>query len=230
MVAQDIDFARGLEDAWSSIADFVPKLLFFLVVLFIGWIIAKMVAKALTAVLQRVGFNTLLDKAGANEILARASLNPVDLIGKLAYYFILLMALQLALSVFGPTNPISEMVDQIIAFLPKAFVAIVIVVIAGAVANAVKDIMGGALGSLSYGRLLTNIVGGFIVALGVIAALAQVGIGLAVTMPVLIAVLATISGILIVGVGGGLITPMRSRWEGWLNQIAEDTKSQDSKH
>lgn len=38
----------------------------------------------------------------------------------------------------------------------------------------------------------------------------------------LITVLATVGGILVVGVGGGLIGPMRSRWEGWLNQISAD--------
>ena len=57
-----------------------------------------------------------------------------------------------------------------------------------------------------------------------IAALNQVGIGLSVTLPVLIAVLATVGGILVVGVGGGLIGPMRQRWEGWLGQLEEDTR------
>jgi len=56
----------------------------------------------------------------------------------------------------------------------------------------------------------------FILGLGVIAALNQVGIATTVTTPVLVAVLATLAGVLIVGVGGGLIKPMQTRWESYL--------------
>jgi len=219
-----IDIESSVTDTLSTVMTFVPKLLVFLVVLFIGWIIAKAVSKALGLILEKVGFTKLLDKAGADDLLANASIQPVGLITMLAYYFILLIALQLALTAFGPSNPVSAIVNDIVAWLPRAIVAIVIIVIAAAVANAVKDILGGVLGGLSYGGTLAKIVGGFIVALGVIAALDQVGIGTAVTLPVLITVLATVGGILVVGVGGGLIGPMRARWEGWLNTLEADTR------
>jgi hypothetical protein len=64
--------------------------------------------------------------------------------------------------------------------------------------------------------LLATTASVFILGLGIIAALNQVGIATAVTTPVLIAVLATIAGIFIVGVGGGLVRPMQERWERWL--------------
>lgn len=220
-----IDWDGGLEDAWSSVMSFIPKLVVFAIVLFIGWLVAKAVAKGLGIVLEKVGFTKLLDKAGADEVLRNAQISPISLITKLVYYFILLIALQLALTAFGSTNPVSQIINDIVAWLPKAFVAIVILVVAGAVANAVKDILGATLSGLSYGPLLTKIVSIAIVALGVIAALNQVGIGTTVTLPVLIAVLATISGILIVGVGGGLIGPMRNRWEGWLSSFEDETRN-----
>lgn len=220
-----IDWTSGLDTAWTSVASCVPKLLVFLVVLLIAWIVAKAVSKVVGAVLEKVGFDRLLDRAGLNQFLDKTSFTPIGLITKLLYYFILLIGLQLALSAFGPTNPVSQIVNDIVAWLPKAIVAIVIVVIAAAIANVVKELIGGALASVSYGKILTNIVGAFIVALGVIAALNQVGIGTTVTMPVLTAVLATVAGILIVGVDGGLIGPMRERWEGWLQQLAADTQA-----
>lgn len=222
-----LDWQTGLEDAWSDVSSFVPKLLVFLVVLFVGWLIAKFVAKGIGMLLGKLGVDNLLAKAGVGDMQARSGIDPVSIVTKLVYYFILLIALQMALSAFGTSNPVSQTVDKIIAWLPKALVAVVIVVIAMAVANAVKDLMRGFLGGVSYGNLLTNIVGGFIVAPGVIAALNQVGIGTAVTLPVLITVLATVGGILVVGVGGGLIKPMANRWEGWLNNIqAESQRAQ----
>ena len=55
-----------------------------------------------------------------------------------------------------------------------------------------------------------------IMAFGIIAALGQVNIATAITGPVLIAVLATIGGVIVVGFGGGLIKPAQDRWAaGW---------------
>jgi len=96
------------------------------------------------------------------------------------------------------------------------------VVIAAAIAAAVKDLITGAMGGLSYGRLLANIASVFIIGLGIIAALSQIGIAIAVTLPVLITVLATVAGILIVGVGGGLVGPMRQRWEQILTKAEQE--------
>lgn len=220
-----IDWEQPLRQTWASLADFIPKFVVFLVILVIGILIAKAVSKAVGLVLGKVGFEKVLDKSGANNLLAGSDIKPIGLLTKLVYYFILLIALQLALSSFGPGNPVAAIVDDIVKWLPQAVVAIVIVIIAGAVANAVKDILGSALGGVSYGALLTKIVGAFIIALGVIAALNQIGIGTTVTMPVLIAVLATISGVAIVGVGGGLIGPMARRWDGWLANLNQPSGS-----
>jgi hypothetical protein len=138
-----------------------------------------------------------------------------------------LIALQMAFGVFGP-NPVSELLTAVVAWLPKAVVAIIIVVVAGAIAGGVKDLINNTLGGLSYGRLLGTIASVFILGLGVIAALNQIGVATAVTTPVLITVLATVGGILVVGVGGGLIRPMQNRWDGWLNR-AEQEIPQDAR-
>jgi hypothetical protein len=113
----------------------------------------------------------------------------------------------------------------VIAFLPKLLVALIIVVVATAIAAAVRDLLSNTLSGLSYGRMLANIASIAIIALGAIAALNQVGIALTVTLPVLIAVLGTIGGILVVGVGGGLIKPMQGRWEHYLNKVEEESRS-----
>ena len=153
----------------------------------------------------------MLDRAGANGLLAGSGIEPISLLTKIIYYFILLITLQLALSAFGPTNPVSAIVNDIVAWLPSLVVAIVIVVIAGAIANAVKDLILNSMGRVSYGPLVAKAVSFFIIALGVIAAVNQIGVATTVTMPILVAFLATLAGILIVGVGGALIGPMRPR-------------------
>lgn len=176
-----------------------------------------MIAKAIGNVLTRVGFDRAVERGGVKRALQQSNYDASDIVGKLVYYALLLFVLQLAFGVFGPTNPISELLTQIITFLPSLVVAIIIIVIAAAIAAAVGTLVQGTLGGLSYGRLLAGIASGVIVFLGVIAALNQVGVATTVTTPVLVTVLATIAGVIIVGAGGGLIRPMQSRWEGWLS-------------
>jgi hypothetical protein len=133
-------------------------------------------------------------------------MDATGLLVKLVYYAIVLFTLQLAINVFGP-NPVSELLTRITAFLPRVFVALVLVVVTAAIATAVRSLIESALGGLSYGATVAKVAAGFILALGIIAALNQVGIATTVTMPVLIAVLATAAGILIVGVGGDWYGP-----------------------
>lgn len=211
----------ALKDGLATVATFVPRLLLFFVILIIGFIVAKVLAKAVNAILERVGFDRAIERGGIAKAMEKSSYDPSDILAKIVYYAVLLFTLQLAFSAFGP-NPISELLTTIIAFLPQVFVAIVIVVVAAAIAAGAKGLIEGTLGGLSYGRTLANIAAVFILGLGVIAALNQVGIATTVTTPVLIAVLATIAGILVVGVGGGLVKPMQGRWESYLTKAEEE--------
>lgn len=214
----------ALRDMWRSIATFAPKLLAFLVILIVGWLVAKLIAKAIDKVLERVGFDRAVERGGIRRALQQSNYDASTIVSKIVYYALLLFVLQLAFGVFG-SNPISDLLAGVIAFLPKLLVAIIIVVVAAAIAAAVRDIVSNALGGLSYGRMLANIASIFILGLGIIAALNQIGIALTVTLPVLVAILATIGGILVVGVGGGLIKPMQQRWEDYLDRAEREGRN-----
>ncbi|MFD0114180.1 hypothetical protein ACFVZL_36055 [Streptomyces sp. NPDC058320] len=217
-----VDFTGGLNNAWSKIAQFVPKLVGFVIVLAIGWFLSKLIARVLDRVLRRVGSERLAERAGAARMLEGSKYDMTAIVCKVVYYALLLITLQIALGVFGP-NPVSDMINGIVAWLPRAIVAIVLVVIAMAIANVVRDIVTNSLSAVSYGKTIGTIVWACIVALGVIAALGQAGIATAVTQPVLIAALAAGVGVIVVGVGGGLIVPMRQRWERMLNSAEQET-------
>ncbi|MFE9693363.1 hypothetical protein [Micromonospora sp. NPDC005806] len=218
------DIGAALTDFWRSVLLFIPRAIAFIAILVVGWLIARAVLKIVDAALERVGFDRAVERGGIKRALERTKYDASDILAKLAYYAVLLFTLQFAFGVWGP-NAISDLIRGVISWLPRAFVAIVIVVIAAAIANAVRDLVTGALGGLSYGRILGDLTAVFILALGIIAALNQVGIATTVTTPVLIAVLATVAGILIVGVGGGLVKPMQRRWDGWLHRMAEESRA-----
>jgi hypothetical protein len=222
-VAQ-IDVGKSLQNVLDAVARIVPRLIVFVIILIIGWIVAKVIQRAVAAILRRLNFDRVAERGVVGEALRRGKYDAAGLVAKLVYYAILLVTLQLAFNVFGP-NPVSNVLRSIVAWLPRLVVAVIIVIIASAIAHAVRDILDGALGGLSYGRLLANLASIFIIALGVIAALNQVGIATTVTEPVLITVLATVGAILAIGAGGGLIRPMQQRWERWLTRAETEAAS-----
>ncbi|SDZ42630.1 Conserved TM helix [Amycolatopsis xylanica] len=218
---------EGLGQAWSLVATFVPKLFGFLIVLLIGWLIAKAVAKGLSMVLGKLGFGKLVEKTGLTGMLKNSNVDATDIISKLVYYFILLIALQLAFGVFGPTNPVSQLLNDVIAFLPKIVVAVVLLIVAAAIAKVVRGAVTGALSGRPAGRLVGTMAYWLIMAFGIIAALNQVQIATTVTMPVLVTVLATIGGVIVVGFGGGLIKPAQQRWDGWMANVQGQLSTSD---
>src|SRR2546429_2736887 len=214
----------AVTDMLRAVLLFLPKALGFVAILVVGWVVARVLRTVVDQVRERVGFDRAVERGGIRAALARSRYDASDLVAKLVYYAVLLFTLQLAFGIWGP-NRVSDRIGGVVAWLPRAFVAILVGVIAAAVASAVRDSVGMALGGLSYGRLLANVAAWFIIGLGVIAALNQIGVATTVTTPILIAVLATIAGILIVGVGGGLVRPMQSRWETWLTRAAEESQA-----
>jgi MFS family permease len=210
----------SLTAALAEVARFVPQFLLFLVILIVGLLVARAIAKALSRLLAKVGFDRWVERGGVKRALANSNLDASEIVSKIIYYALVLFVLQFAFGVFGP-NPVSTLLAAIIAFLPKIVVAIIIVIVAAAIAAALKTLIQGSLGGLSYGRTLANIASIFVIGIGIIAALNQVDIAVTVTTPILIAVLAAIVGVVIVGVGGGLIKPMSARWERYLSR-AED--------
>lgn len=208
----------GLSNAWSTLLTFIPKLLGFLVILLIGWFIAKAVSKVVGLVLSKVGFAGLMERAGLQSFMSRVNIDVSGLIVKIVYYFILLIALQFAFTAFGP-NPVEQLLTQIISYLPQVIVAIILVVVAAMIARVVKNLLVSALSGRAFAPFVGNVGYVVVLALGIIAAVNQMGIATAITTPVLIFVLGTAGGILIVGVGGGLIRPMQQRWERGLTSL-----------
>ena len=204
----DIDFDQGFENAWSDIASFVPKLVLFVIVIIVGWFIAKIVARVVDGVLERVGFDEAVTRGGIKRAMARSKYDASDLLARLAKYFILLLTLQAAFGVFGP-NPISDVLNDIVAYLPNVFVAIVIIVVAAAIAAAVKDLVEAALGGLSYGSTLATLASIAILIVGIFAAIDQLQIAPAIVTGLFYALLAMVVGVVVVGVGGAAVTELR---------------------
>jgi hypothetical protein len=216
IVAQ-VDFGSSVEEFVQTVGRVLPQVLVFLIILVVGYFIAKAIAKIVDRVLERVGFDRAVERGGVGQALARTKYDPSDILGKVVFYALMLFVLQLAFGVFGP-NPISELIQGVIAYLPNVFVAIIIVVIAAAIAAAVKELIQASLGGLSYGNALAFGASAAILVIGGFAALDQLQIAPEIVERLFTAILAIVVGIAIVAIGGGGIQPMRQYWERALNR------------
>ncbi len=207
-----IDWEAGLEAAWEDVAAFVPKLLGFLVILLIGYIIVKALSKLVDRLLERVGFDGWVERGALKTTFERSKLDPSDIISMIVFWGLFLVVLQLAFGVWGP-NPISDLIYAIVAYIPNILVAVLILVIAGAVARAVTDLLGGMLAGVSSGQWLAKAGGIAILVIGVFAALSQLQIAPWIVTGVFYAMLAIIVGAAIVAIGGGGIRTMQGYWD-----------------
>ncbi|GAB3220695.1 hypothetical protein GCM10027447_05350 [Glycomyces halotolerans] len=215
-----MDITQSLQNAFDDIVSFVPKALAFLAILLIGWFISKWIGKLVGKLLGKVGLDRLGERSGLRRFTGNYEMS--TLFGKLIYYMLLLFTLQLAFGVFGP-NPVSNLLTGLVGWLPQLFVAILIVVVAFAIANAVYGLVSNVLSQAAYGQTLARIAQVAIIFIGAVAATSQAGIADSVTEPIMWTVLAAVAGVIIVGVGGGLIGPMRQRWERMLNSAETET-------
>jgi hypothetical protein len=220
-----ISVSQSFQNLMNTVFNALPKILLFLVILVIGWIIARVLMQAVVMLLRKVKFDHFAERGIVGQALGRSNYDASGLIAKIVYYMVLLVTLQLAFGVFGD-NPVSTMLNAVVGWLPKAVVAIILIVIGSAIAKVVKDLITGAIGGLSYGRFVASVASVAILAVFVIAALSQIGIAAAVTQPILITVLATVGAILAIGLGGGLVRPMQERWERMLNAAEQETSRQ----
>jgi hypothetical protein len=214
------DVGYSFTSLLGNVISVVVKVAIFLAIVALGWFIASWIRRVLARFLRRVGFDRAARRGGLDRMLGRHSASDVS--AQLVMYAVMLFVVQLAFGIFGP-NLVSDLISRVIAWLPRFFVAVVILVAAAGIAGWVRDLIAGALGGLSYGRPIAATAQVVILVLGVFTALTQIGVANSIITPVLWAFLFAVTGIAVVGVGGGLVKPMQHRWERMLNRVETET-------
>src|ERR1700726_3412420 len=112
-----------------QIAAFLPRLLLALVVLAIGWLLAKAARFAVERGLRAVNFTVLTERAGTDNFLQQAGLrgDTTTLFGLVAYWLAILATLMIAFNGLGLTY-ITDLLGRMVLFTPKLLVAMLVVV------------------------------------------------------------------------------------------------------
>ena len=217
-----LDLETPVRDGISTFMTFIPKLLGFLVILLVGYFVAKLVAKLVDKGLEKAGFDRAVERGGIKKAMAKSQYDASDIVAKLVFFAVFIPFLSDAVGTLG-ISALEQPLSAFIALIPRIIVAIVLVVIGAVLAGTVKSFIQNTLGGLSYGSILAN-VASILILLGFVkSALDQVGIATSVTGPLLYTILGTVAGVIIIGAGGGLIKPMQGRWESMLNKAETES-------
>ena len=168
--------------ALALLFTFIPRLLGFLVILLVGYIVATALSKAVTFLLRKVGFDRFSTRIGLTRLEQQmgVKMDAAGILGRIVYWFVFLIFLVPAVDSLGLTA-VSAVLNQIVAYIPNVFVAILILFLGTLAATFVSDIVRGAASSSRIGNpnVFANIARYAILGFVAIIALEQLNIGAA---------------------------------------------------
>jgi hypothetical protein len=205
MLIASVKVADSLQRGLDEVVGFLPRLIGFLVILLIGWLIARVVKALLVKALHGLGLDRALSSGSAGPYVARAmpGTRPSQVIGTIAFWFLFLGAFAIAVSQLG-IQALDNFVQSIVAYLPNVAVAILIFVVAGALAGAASRLVTAALGNTAAGRIAGTVVPVVIMGVATFMILDQLNIAPAIVETTYIALLgaAALAMALAFGLGG----------------------------
>jgi hypothetical protein len=170
-------FSERLEQSFSLLGEFVPALFGALVILFGGYLIAKMVEKAAKSLLRRLGFNQLLERGGVLQAVERSGshLNPAKVIANLLFWVVMFAVLLIAASAIG-LDSLANVFTELMSYIPSVIAAIVIIILGIVLGGFVGGLIMASAGGLHGGPWLARTGRGGVIVLAVFMALQELGI------------------------------------------------------
>ncbi len=169
----------SLAAAMALLFSAVPKIIAFGLILVIGWFVASLIERGLAAVLRSIRFNHFADRAGLSEFISRMGMNTdaAGMIGLIVKWFVRLIALVVAFDALG-LPAVSEVLKQLLLWLPNVVVALVVLVIGGLAARALGNVVRGAASEagLSNTNFLSKAAAIVVWAFAIVVAVNQLGI------------------------------------------------------
>lgn len=161
---------------WAPIAAFIPRLFGALLVVAVGFVVAKLLDTLLSKVLAKVGLDRLVAGTGVTKLLGRGGIRvPVSaLIGRIVYWFVLLVFLVSAAESLGLAR-VSAVLDMLALYVPKVFGAALILLAGVLLAQLVNGLVRGAAEGvgLEYASGLGRIAQGLVIIISISVAIGQ---------------------------------------------------------
>lgn len=175
-------FVASLTEFWTDFVVFVPRLLAALVILFLGWVLAKLLRAGMLRLLRIVQFQRLAEKSGLEAFLEQGNVNITlsRLVSDIIYWLVLLIVIVSVSQSLG-LEVVARLFTRVINYVPNILAAILVLVFGALIARFINRLLFAYLNRLGVGNALTlSTIAEYAVQLFVIfVALEQLQIGTA---------------------------------------------------
>ena len=173
-----LDSVDRLQSGFSQLfGQFALPLLAALVVLFAGYLLAKVLEKLTDRLLRRIRLNHLLERGGITQAVERSGthVNPTRVIANLVFWLVMFTVILLAAKALG-LQSLADVVSKLVSYIPAVIAAIVIVLVGIVLGGFVGGLIQASAGGLHGGRALARTGRGGVIILAVFMALQELGI------------------------------------------------------
>jgi hypothetical protein len=171
------NFAQRLQESLAQLWEFVPALFGAAVVLFVGYLLAKLVQKGASRVLRRTRLNDVLRKGGVIHALDRSGthFNPARVVANLLFWFVMFTVVLVAANALG-LDSLAQVFGELVSYIPSVIAAIVIVILGIVLGDFVGGLILASTGALHGGPTLARAGKGGVILLAVFMSLQELGV------------------------------------------------------
>ncbi|MFL5466596.1 MAG: mechanosensitive ion channel family protein [Gemmatimonadaceae bacterium] len=169
----------SFRDAFAMILSAIPRILGFIVIVAIGWFVSSVLARAVTGLLRAVRFDELMQRSGLADFMNKMGTgkDSAEIVVGLVKWLVRIVVLLVAFDVLG-LPAVSDVMRQLLLWLPNLVVAIFVLFIGGIAARALGNVVRGATaeGGFANPETLSNVVRTTVWAFAIVVAINQLGI------------------------------------------------------
>ena len=172
-----MDIGNSFQNATDGFFAFLPNLLGFLVILLIGYVVAKVVSAVVRKLLQKVGLDKHLHESEANKYVERIlpGASPANGIARVVFWLIFIFFLFSAIGALK-IPAVTTFMNQVLAYLPNIIAAIFIFVAAALIAGAIAAAVAKTMGDTPTGKIVATIAPALVMVIAMFMILEQLNI------------------------------------------------------
>jgi hypothetical protein len=177
MGPDSLTFTARLQVSFAQIVEYLPRFVVALVLVFVGYLLARLLERVTERLLRRIGFNRMLEVGGVMDAVERSGshLNPTRVAGNLVFWTVMFAALVITANAAG-FESLANVFSELVGYVPSVVAAIAIIIVGILLGALVGGLIMVSAGSLRGGPTLARVGRGGVILLAIFMALQELGV------------------------------------------------------
>ncbi len=166
-----------LRESFVQIFQYIPLLFGALIILFAGYLLAKLLERGTDRLLTRLGLNRWLERGGVLDAVERTGYRarPSRVFASIVFWFVMFSVILVAANALG-LDTLANLFSELVSYIPSVIAAIVIVLVGIVLGDFVDGLIMASAGGLHGGPTMARVGRGGVVILAIFMALQTLGV------------------------------------------------------